>query len=540
MKLKKLFFTGFFASSLLLSFAQKGDVEVVWGDQIPLLKKHYRIGFVGDLDQGFVQITQRPKKEINFALINKKLGYKESKLEALPKSKYAVFEHIIQVDNRAYALISDYDKGSQSEKLLVREIDIKAGGFKDEGEELITTTGKVTGTVIATGFYQFATTDKFKVVIPDEGDRILIYYRLKPKEKRDSKNYDKIVYHMFDRSWKPIWNKEVTMPRTEANMRMIGHRVVGDDIVLFARTKSGSTDPETKKVEFDGISAFSITENDKKVNEYPLEIEGQNLYEITLGEGDDGSILIAGYNRPSRKARTFTGYFTSVFNPSTFSLENVNTYTFNEELMTAFESERTKRKLEKSIAKGKEPGIPNLQMRNVIRNADGGWYVIGEQYYFYVVTTSNGKTTTTTYHYLFMDAIVSSIASDGTENWTIKVPKNQHFINTTFGAGIASFIYEGNVYIFNLDFTKNIKMQSGTPATYGGGYKDASFVCNKISPDGELERFAVYSLKDAGKIIVPEAIEEMSPGVLMSSGRRAPSWFGAGNGVNTAAMIYLK
>ena len=434
-------------------------------------------------------------------------------------------------------MISDYDKASMTEKLTVREIDIKNGGFRNEGEELLTTAGKVTGTMIATGLYQFATTNKFKFVIPDEGDRILIFYRMVPEKRRNSKNYDKIVYNVFERNWKPVWSKEVTMPYTEADMDIIAHRLVKNDIYLFARTRSGEVNPETKREEFDGLSVFHITE-DGKTKEYPLELTGTSLHEITIGKGDGKSILIAGYFKPTRKANTFTGYFTAVFNPETFKLENVNSYTFKDDLIMAFESERAKRKLDKAIAKGKEPGIPNLLLRDVIHRPDGGWYLVGEQYYFYTVTTSNGKTTTTTYHYLYMDAIVSSIGKDGQEDWTVKVPKNQHLVNTTYGAGISSFEYEDNLYIFSLDHIKNKNIsESGTPELYRGQLKEAVLMCVRLDPNGKMERFPLFDLKDEAKVIVPYSIEQMAPGVLMSSGRKNSYYAGK---TNVPALIYLK
>ena len=529
----------FMASCSLILQAQKNDlVEIKWGDEIPLPKKHSRFGFAGDLNQGFVQITQIPKKEVGFARISNKLKYEDSKSEALPKSKYAMFESLVQIDDRAYVLISDYDKANQSEKLLVREVDIKNGGFKGEPEEVLTTTGKVTGTIVATGFYSFSTTDKFKVVVPDGGDRILVFYRLKPTERRDSKNFDKIVYNVFDRRWKLQWSKEVTMPHTEADMNIIAHNFVKDEVYAFCRVKSGAIDPETKRAEFDELSVIVINESDKKPKEYPLEVAGKHVREITFGRGKGSSILIAGYLKPSRKANTYTGYFTSVFNPETKQIENVNSFTFREDLISAFESERTKRKLEKSIAKGKDPGIPNLEMRAIIQRPDGGWYVVGEQYYFYTVTVSNGKTTYTTYHYLYMDAIISSVGSDGVEDWTIKVPKNQHYINSTYGAGIDAFEYENNLYIFNLDHVKNKKLdESATPVTFNGSFKDAAFFCTRLTPDGNRETETLFDIRDEGKVIIPGAIEQMQPGVLMSAGRKNAYFSGR---TNIPSLIYLK
>lgn len=525
------------SAALLAQRNRNRDVRIEWGDQVTLPKKHFRIGFVGDLEQGFVQLTERMKKEVAFVRIDKRLKYENTNLEPLPKSKYAMFESVVQVDNRAYALISDYNKETGSEKLTIREIDIKKGGFVDEGRELLTTDGKVTGTLIATGMYKFATTGKFRTVIPADGDRILVYYRRVPEKKRNSKNYDKIVYNLFDRQWNPLWEKEVTMPYTEADMSFVAHRLVGDEIFLFARTRSGKINSETKKPEFDGLSAFRITQ-DGQIKESPMDFPGMNLFEINVADGDGESMLIAGYTKSTMKANTFTGYMTAVFNPQTMALENVNLYNFREDLISAFESERTKRKLDKAVAKGKEPGIPYLELREVIRRPGGGWYLVGEQYYFYTVTVNTGRSSYTTYHYLYMDVIVSALEKDGTETFTVKVPKNQHLVNTTYGASISAFEYEDNLYIFHLDHIKNKNVtEDGTPVLYSS-MKDATLMCIKVGPEGDVSRTSIFDLKDEAKVITPTSIEQMEPGVLMSSGRRA-SYRSSGN-TNVPAIIYLK
>ncbi len=65
-----------------------------------------------------------------------------------------------------------------------------------------------------------------------------------------------------------------------------------------------------------------------------------------------------------------------MFNPETFALENVNMYAFKENLISAFESKRTKRKLDKQIAKEKSPAFRtwNCGKRSNALAAVGTWW----------------------------------------------------------------------------------------------------------------------------------------------------------------------
>jgi len=515
----------------------KTGVNIAWGDPVTLPAKHDRFGFTGDPEQGFLQVT-KSKDELAFFRFSDKLKLEDSKMETLTQSKSAVVEGVLQIDGRAYALVSDFDKAAQAEKLRVWEIDIKNKGFKGEAKELISTTGEVTKDMISADSYQFTSTDKFKFAVPDKGDRLLVYYRMAPEKKKDSKNYDKIVYHLFDRNWKPVWNKEVTMPYTEADMEIIAHRLVNDDVYLFTRTRSGQTDPDTKKAEFDGLSVLRIN-GEGQTEEYPLEFGDSNLYDITIGDADGGNMLIAGYAKSRSRSFTYTGYATAIFNPKSFKLENIHSYTFGEGLIKAFESERAKRNLDKSVAKGKEPGIQDLELRRVIRRPGGGWYLVGEQYYHYTVTVQTDRSSRIVENYLYMDMVVSAVDKDGKEAFTVKVPKHQHLVDMMYGDGISAFEYNDNLYLFYLDHVKNKTLtESQTPVTYTY-LKDATLMCVKITPAGNMERLPLFDVdvKDQAKFILPTGIEQVKPGVLLSASRRDSYWINSKT--NTPALIYL-
>ena len=540
MNKKLLGIVGFYFLSFGIWGQKSADfVNIEWGEDAPLIKKHYRAGFLGTPKTGYVQVSENfKKKEIGLYRFSSDLRYEGVNTESMMKSKYIMFETIVEFDNRAFFLFSDFDKATQSEKLYVQEVDLAEGKFKDSPVKLIETDKKVAGTYLTTGFYSFAVTDKFKVIAPNTSDRILLFYKYKNEKKRDAKNYEKYEFHLYDRSWNQIWNKEVTMPHTEAEMRILNFRLVGDDVYTFIESKSGRLNPETQKPEFDELGVLHITKDAKNPKEYSLDIDKLYFKDLIFGLGFGDKIMIGGYIQPKKRVPTSTGYFTAVFNPEAKALEGVNQYEFGKDLITSFEKARTKRKLEKAIAKGKEPGIPYLETRLIRKKQDGGWVMVGEQYHLVVTTSTDSKGNVRyTYHYYFQDMIVSSVGPDGKEQWTIKVPKNQHFVNSTLGAGISTFVYNDHVYIFHLDNVKNIDLADSDAPVEFRLFKEGCLMAIKIDPSGKMERVSLFELRDEKKMILPRNIEEVAPGLLLSSSRQ--SGFRA-KSTNVPALIRLK
>jgi hypothetical protein len=519
--LKKQLLIGLSCLVAIASTAQKkGDIQIKWGDNIPLTKKHYPVGFIGDEKNGFIQLTEKTNKEIGFTKISGKLDAQETKIEYLPKSKYLRFDDILELNGRSYVVFYDFSKSTMTQKLFAREIDMKSGGYA--GEEILLLEEPATRS------------GRYNITIPDEGEHILVTKLLPRESKRDKINYDKYDYHLFNLQLKKVWSKEVKMPYVEADMNILNRRLVGENILIFFQKKSVSED---KRAEFDQLAVLQINGDLNEPKEHELDIKGTVFQEFIFGENKGENLLIAGYYKSSRKAFPFAGYFTGIFNTESYGLENVKTYSFSDEIIRGFESERTKRKLDKAIDKGKEIGIPYMEMRKIFNRKQGGWYVVGEQYHLVVTTTTDSKGNVRyTYHYYFQDVIVSAIDKNGEEEWTTKVPKNQHFINNTYGAGISAFEYNDNVYVFFIDNLKNKNLKSSESPIETRSIKDATFTCIKVAENGSINRISLFDTKDEAKVILPYAMDEMSPGIILSAARKAS--FGR-KAVNTPALLYL-
>ncbi|MGQ3014091.1 MAG: hypothetical protein ACT6QS_10320, partial [Flavobacteriales bacterium] len=137
---------------------------------------------------------------------------------------------------------------------------------------------------------------------------------------------------------------------------------------------------------------------------------------------------------------------------------------------------------------------------------------------------------------IYQDIIVSALNAAGEEEWTIKVPKNQHLTNTTYSASVSAFEYNDNLYLFYMDHIKNRGLDENSAPVQYRSFKDGALVMTRISPDGKPETNFLFDTRGEDKIIIPLNITQMAPGKLISSGAKA-RLFGYKN--NTPALITL-
>lgn len=543
--------------------SKSGDIRIEWGSDIPLPKKHTPFSFVGNTGDGFVQIAVSGKKQISLIKIGTDLTEKNLITELLPQSKYSVLEYSLEIGERAFLLFSDYDKNANSEKLIIREIDLKKGTFKGEPGIVIETDDKVLFKEAYRKSMFSSISNKFHVVLPDNGDRFMVYYTKRPDFISDKKNFEKLVYTVFDFNFNKLWSREVEMPIVENDFQIQDHAIIDDDVFIFAETKSGQTlEKITQKPTFDQLTVLKFTEGETPLQSKELVLDNNShIKEFALGKGNGGKMLISGYYKPEKKTKIFTGYFTAVFNPEKMKLENLKKYPLEDDLIKAFEKERTRRKLEKEIERENEIGIPHLVMRNLLKRSDGGWYLIGEQHFTKISSTYEKNYTKYTIRYFFLDVIVSSIDASGNQQWIKKIPKNQmsiyttygkayglghgiqvpheYYITSNYGSGISSFVYEDNLYLFYLDSEKNKGIDESQVQASIASFKGSYLAAVKFNPDGEKKSSAVYDLRDEEmKVISPTTLKWVGDGVLLSASRAGTTVFSKKS--NTPAYIYLK
>ena len=347
-------------------------------------------------------------------------------------------------------------------------------------------------------------------------------YRRHPKVKSDKVNKDVIGMTVFDENMKQIWSKEITMPYTEAMMDNLGYTIDSEgNAYLLARIKNKDK-RHLELLRYNNSETPKITRIEAQGKKFP--------HGITLEEGKGGTIYCAGFYGEGRSAN---GVYVSVVNAQG-EIENEQFHDIPLEIINQNVSERKQGKNAKKEGKGKEIGIYELDLDNIIVNDDGSVLLVGEVYYVRTSTTySNGRSRTTYTHY-YEDMFMTKLTAGGKVDWMRKVPKSQYartsgsggFGITTasfggrFGADLSyTYMSSGSDhYLLYLDNIKNINLPlNKRPAKHASG-KGGFLTAYKINDaSGDVSKLSLFDLKNVkgipvyqfntGRIINPSANE---------------------------------
>ena len=161
------------------------------------------------------------------------------------KSNFEYFQHI---KGRFYVYYSLYNSENKTEQLFVREIDPKSAKFLSEGRKIIEVAEKLAGDLKATSFfYTFKVVNKFGFDDSYNGDKFLIYYKIKPKGINSSKYFDVIGVQVFDDKIVKQWSKEIELPYTEKRMDVLDHAINAQgDVFVLAKVFNDDTEKDRK------------------------------------------------------------------------------------------------------------------------------------------------------------------------------------------------------------------------------------------------------------------------------------------------------
>jgi len=229
--MKKLIFILLFLSSQLFSQTVKTakDFEVEIGKAYPVVDAKIKEYFYYNDEILSIKIGG----EIIVQKFNaKSLDQKSRKEVATKKSLPRGYEHeeFVQVGDKVFEFYNVWDKPNETEQIFVQEISF--GKMDLENNRRIS---KISGKVQSS-------MGKDKIDIYDSFDqsKFLMTYRRHPKVKSDKVNKDVIGMTVFDGDLKVIWEKEITMPYTEAMMDNLGYTVDSrGNAYLLARVRTG-------------------------------------------------------------------------------------------------------------------------------------------------------------------------------------------------------------------------------------------------------------------------------------------------------------
>ena len=437
---------------------------------------------------------------------------------SLPKN--AEFEEIVQFEDKYILFYSQWDKENEFEQLFYKEINMDKGNVQNEGVLLFKVKGKVTGSLIAGGFYSYRVVNKFNTQFSFGKSKLLIQYRLKPEEKKDEKNWDVIGFCVLGKGLEKVWSKEVKMPYTEKKMDNLDYTVdsEGNAYVLAKVYDDNSTKDKTadKKPNYH-IELLRIEKESGAITKTPISMNGKFISNLWLYEGTADYMVCTGFTNKGTDSDDADGIVMFKVNKDG-SISEIKNYPIPLEVLNQYVSERAQKKNEKKD-KDDKAEFQELELRRLIVQNDGSIIIVGEQHYIVTHTTySNGRSYTYyTYHY--NDMLISKIDKNGELAWMKKLPKRQTGKN---GLGGMSFKYmpgDGCHYMLFLDNVKNMNLSVND---YPNGHSDGAggyLTAYKVDDsNGNVTKISILDTRDVkdGLEIFQFAVNRIIPVTLNS------------------------
>ncbi|HRO41529.1 MAG TPA: hypothetical protein PL009_01750 [Flavipsychrobacter sp.] len=506
-----------FAPAILNAQIKDGSIVFTWGDSYELPKKHSDLGFIGNEIEGYVQIGHAPHRSLSFQKFSNALKLTSENtvdLKDMPDDYQNVA--FTKIKDRYYWIFCTWERADERERLFAQEIDVKNTKLIGKAKQLCATS-KLTGTAMGTALWgiSIGITDKWNLYYSLDSNKLLVQYRKRPEQRQDSKNKDIIGFQVFDEELNKIWGKEIRMPYTEARMDNEDYDIDKDGNV-YTLAKVYATEKGDKKKPNYHMEILKWTKDNNEVTKIPFKFTDQFVTAARMTKGFDGSLLVVGFYSKKKPGVAYSGFnrvgvhssadgvFLLQLDEQSGELSNVKKgiYEFPQQVLSEFESARTKRRNEK---KDDDDNLEaqNMVLRNIVVNSDGSIQVYGEEAYKIITTTYNGRSRNTTVDYYYNDILGMNIGADGELKWVTKVPKLQHGINSGLaGMSFKLFPHNNNQYIFFMDNMKNIDLPvDEAPKQHVDGRGGVLMVV-KIDENGKKSKAKIFDVREEDKNLI--------------------------------------
>jgi hypothetical protein len=386
----------------------------------------------------------------------------------VPKGNF--IEYVGEADGNYFLYYFVWDKETKGKKILRKSIDFKTGKVNDDEKLVHLASGKVTG--MAGRFMYYTSFDKTKV---------LIHYMRRFKLGEETRN-DLLCIFVYDPNSGEIWGDALPKPYPERTMELSDFSVDAAENAYFV-SKSYETD--SKKHRDYSMNAYRIEKGKTLVEGLRIKLEGKFTTSLTLHD-NEGLITCSGFYSDWDRRDTTDGCFVAYVAASGKISETLsweipdNMKPHYSELMN----------VDKEVLRRDD--WQGFVSREVLKDADGGLTLLGEQYFKIVEMrqTSEGKPLKVTrYHY--NDLLVCKIDAAGILQWVKRLPKWQH---KSFKSYKVIEGKEGRYFVY-LDSRRNVNrgIDRRPLSLVDGdeGYLTSYYVSN----EGEVTRKLIFDSK---------------------------------------------
>jgi hypothetical protein len=485
--MKKLVFV-----CLLIHFilpAQK--ITYSFSQPFETIKKHADLGFYRLSDNEYAELYYKKGEDMLIQIFDESFkAVKKQETIPLPKESddYAN-EGFFSVKKDFFWFYSTWDRKTKTERLFALPFDKKALKFNSTEVKLVET-GRLDPA------------DKYRFYYSTDSNKLLVTYRVKPKERRDKLNKDIIGFNLFDDKMNKLYSAEIEMPYSEYDMNNMDYEIDsrGNIYMLASVRINNSLDGEVNREKgADNLYRYElirVNQSNNTLQAIKINLDNKYTNSVLLAEDLNHDIVITGYYSEKQNSNSSNGAYIIRLEYEGKTVKDIKTTycEFPTETLKAYESERIKKKMDKKENKDGGLEASNLYFNKIVFYEDGSVLIIGEEYYVVSHTYYNGRTSYTTYTYYYEDLLVLKADKNGKTVWCTKIPKKQS------GSGTAYLSY----------FHKNY---NGEDYFFYNEGRDLLSV--KLDQKGAMTKSTILNMKTEDISVYPRSFEAVNDHVIV-------------------------
>ena len=331
----------------------------------------------------------------------------------------------------------------------------------------------------------------FHYAISEDKSKVLIYYYL-PYERKTFDTYGICVY---DKTLKPLWEKEVSFQHN-SELHKFGGFLVDNRGEVHCSSKvylnKAKHSIKGKPNYFYEVLSYSADEETK----HQFKIKENFLNGMSLAVNDNFDLFCTGYYTVEQE--NGEGAYLFRISGDTKKVLSQNFYEFDIDFLTRNLTDKEESKARKRYKKEQYPDDYKFAFRGIRVKKDGGVFLTFEEYKIIVMEDSKGKKRRS---YYYNDISILNISSNDEVMWTSKIPKRQRTIDDD--AKYSSYVLsevDGKLHFFFNDNYKNLNLKPNNELEKFTGYrayKDALLVKVSLDNQGKQTREALYDAKDS-------------------------------------------
>ncbi|MES2774216.1 MAG: hypothetical protein V4722_08530 [Bacteroidota bacterium] len=485
------------------SYGQSKKFTFKLGTEYDLPRKSEDLSFFGNDKDDIVNLSIN-KDELNISKFNAK-DLTRSEVNSIPLtgiSKKFKSEIVLDFANKHYWVYSDWDSKSDEKLLYYEKLDVAAGKMTFSKTKLLGTTNFGD----SKGLYVFYNQNSYSYKFDRSRKKLLIYYRLNPKNFKDKINFDKIGIHVYDENMNRLWGDEFTMPYSEAMMNNIDYSIdsAGNAYLLakvYDSEKIGDVNPETNKPGYH-YEVMKFTKDSKQTGNIRVLPNNYFIQGIGLTENVDHSMGICGtFSSAANNLAEGIFWGKADDNNNVKTYNNVY-YKFSLEEMKKYESAKTIKRMEEN----KECWLSYLNINEVIMEKDGSALFVCESYHR---NFTQGEKSSTMYHY-YDDIVAIKINSHRKCEWIKKIPKEQFGIDHRNTLSYKLISDTSGYHFLFLDNQTNTELsETQDPRPYKDG-NAGQLVVTSISNAGVSGKMLLLDTKEDNAMVFPTSFTKVN------------------------------